>query len=203
MNNPQSTREATRRYDLFLRDDRKRFFFRYKDRGVTLGAPGIAWSADGIERKKSFENIFSIHLKSVNVGKSPTIYTCAIEFRDGQQLLVTSASEYGSGWEEQSKLYGEFVRDLHARIPPEARSKIEFRAGNTEGKQKFLWATLVVTVIFFVVMPIVLLLITGDLKALGITLAGAGLVYPLIRSAQANEPRAYRCEYLPDDLVPA
>lgn len=203
MNKPPSTREAARRYDLFLRDDRKRFFFRYKDRGVTLDAPGIAWSAGGIEQKKSFEDIFSIHLKSANVGQSPTIYTCVIEFHDGQQLLVTSTSEYGSGWEEQSKLYGEFVRDLHARISQKTRGEIEFRAGNTEGKQKFLWATLVVAILFFVATPVVLLLITGDLKALGITLAGVGLVYPLIRSAKANEPRTYRCEYLPDDLVPA
>jgi hypothetical protein len=203
LNEAPSTREAARRYDLFLREDRKRFFLRYKDQGVTLNASEIAWTAGGMERKKSFDDIFSIHLQSANVGQSPTIYTCVIEFRDGQQLLVTSASEYGSGWEEQSKLYGEFVRDLHARIPQIARGEIEFRAGNTEGKQKFLWATLVVAVLFFVATPVILLLITGDMQALWITLAGAGMVYPLIRSAKANEPRNYRCEYLPDDLVPA
>jgi hypothetical protein len=61
----------------------------------------------------------------------------------------------------------------------------------------------VVAVLFFVATPVILLLITGDMQALWITLAGAGMVYPLIRSAKANEPRNYRCEYLPDDLVPA
>jgi hypothetical protein len=198
-----STRENSRRYDLFLREDRGRFFLRYKNRGITLGASGIAWAADGTERKKDFGDIFSIHLQSANVGQSPTIYTCIVEFRDGQRLLVTSASEYGSGWDEQSKLYGQFVRDLHARIPPKARSEIQFRAGNSEGRQKFLWATLVVAVLFFIVMPVVLLLITHDMQALWITLAGVGFLYPVIRSAKANAPRSYRCEYLPDDLVPA
>ncbi len=200
--NQISSASAAKRYDLFLREDRRRFFLRYKDQGVTLDGAGIAWTADGIARKQPYENIFSIRLQSANVGQSPTIYTCIVQFRDGQQLLVTSASQYGSGWEEQSKLYGQFVRDLHARIPQKERSRIQFWVGNTEGRQKFLWATLVVAVLFFVVMPVGLLLFTGDIKALWITLTGVGFVYPVIRSAQANQPRNYPCEYPPDELVP-
>ncbi len=202
MSEVRPSRDTARRYDLFLREGRKLSFFRYTDQGVTLDAAGIGWTADGIERKQPYENIFSVRLQSVSMPRSSTFFVCTLEFRDGQRLIVTSASQYGLGDEENDKIYGQFIRDFHARIPLKERSRIQFCVGNTEGRQKFLWAMLVVAALFFVGTPIVLLLITGELQALLIAGAGFAFVYPVIQSARTNQPRNYSCEYLPDDLVP-
>jgi hypothetical protein len=199
--NDAVTRESARRYDLYLREDGRRFFFRYEDHGVTLSADAIAWSSGGSERQEKYENISSVRLQSGSTGQSTT-FLCIIEFRDGRVLRVTSASQYGSGDDGQAKIYGQFVRDFHARIPPKAREQIQFRVGNSDSRQTTLWVVLAIATAFFIGMPVVLLLITGDIQALWIALAGCGFLYPVLRSARANQPRDYRCEYPPEDLVP-
>ncbi len=193
---------AAARYDLFLRDGRRTFIFRYRDQGIALDGSGLAWQSDGAERKQAYADISSIRLQSASLPKSSTLYTCTIEFRDGQQLVVTNASEYGSGDDERTPVYGKFVRDLHKRIPQAERSRIRFYAGNSESRQRVLWVILFIAGLFFVGLPLGLLLYVRELEVLWVLLAGAGFIYPLWRSATANEPRDYRCEYPPEELVP-
>jgi hypothetical protein len=197
------TSPAAKSYSLYLHDARRsRLFLRYQDEGVTLDAEGIAWAIGGVAQKQRYSDIFSVRLQSAQIARSPTIYTCTIQFRDGQELAITSATEYGNGDDERALLYGDFVRDFHASIPKEERDRIRFLAGNSETRQKFLWIVLVIAALFFVGLPLGLLLYLRELEVLWVLLAGAGLIYPLYRSAEANEPRDYRCEYLPDEVTP-
>lgn len=203
MSKPAPEKPAAAHYDLFLRDGRKTFIFRYRDQGIALDGTGLTWRSGDVERKQAYADIDSIRLQSASLPKSSTLYTCTIAFRDGQQLVVTNASQYGSGDDERTPVYGKFLRDLHKRIPQAERSRIRFCAGNSEGRQRFLWAALIIAALFFVGLPLVLLLYFRELEILWPLLAGAGFIYPLWRSATANEPRTYHCEYLPDELVPA
>lgn len=202
MSKPAPEQPAAARYDLFLRDGRKTFIFRYRDQGIALDGNGLAWQSDGTERKQAYADISTIRLQSASLPKSSTLYTCTIAFRDGQQLVVTNASEYGSGDDERTPVYGKFVRDLHKRIPPNERNRIRFYAGNSESRQRVLWAILFIAGLFFVGLPFGLLLYVREFEVLWVLLAGAGFIYPLWRSATANEPRDYRCEYPPEELVP-
>lgn len=202
MSKPAPDKTTATRYDLCVRGGRRTFVFRLRDHGIALDGTGLAWTQNGIERKESYADIASIRLRSMSLPKSSVLYTCAIEFRDGRQVTIMNASEYGNADEEKAPLYGSFVRDLHKHIPLSERSRIRFCAGNSENQQRIVWATVFIAGLFFVGLPLGLLLYLRELEALWILLAGAGFIYPLWRSATANEPRGYNCEYLPDELVP-
>ena len=204
MADPATPPSAAKSYSLYLRDARaSRLFLRYRDEGVTLDAGGIAWSAEGAAQKSRYGDIRSVRLQSAQVARAPAIFTCTIGFRDGRELAIVSTTQYGNGDEARARIYGDFVRDLHARIPPEERSRIRFHAGNSESRQRILRIVLFVAALFFVGLPLALLLYVRELEVLFVLLAGAGFVYPFYRSAEANEPRDYRCEYPPEEVLPA
>lgn len=203
MSKPAPQPAGPARYNLYLRDGRKKFFFRYHDEGIVLDGNGLAYTLYGIEQKQPYENIVAVRLQMTSMPKADALYTCTIAFRDGRQTAIANASKYGSAEDQRTALYGRFVRDLHKRIPKPERSRIRFRAGNTESQQRILIATLVIAGLFFVGLPLALLLYIQKLEVLGVLLTGAAFLYPLWRSANANEPRNYHSEYLPDELVPA
>lgn len=203
MSKPAPQPASPAHYNLYLRDGRKKFFFRYHDEGIVLDDKGLACTLYGIEQKQPYENIVSVRLQMTSIPKSDALYTCTIGFRDGRQIAIANASKYGSAEDQRTVLYGQFVRDLHKRIPKPERSRIRFYAGNTESQQRILIATLVIAGLFFVGLPLALLLYIQKLEVLGVLLTGAAFIYPLWRSANANEPRTYHSKYLPDELVPA
>lgn len=130
---------ATRQYDLFHRDGRQWLLLRYRDQAVTLDSGGLAWNETGIEQKQNYGDIFSVRLQSASIAGSGTLFSCTIRFRDGRQSVVTNATASGAGSNsEQTRLYGQFVRDSHARIPQNDRSRIRFHAGNADSRQKWL-----------------------------------------------------------------
>lgn len=53
-----------------------------------------------------------------------------------------------------------------------------------------------------VVLRFVLMAITGEIKALFLTIAGALLVWPMYTMAEKNRPRVYDAARIPDDLMP-
>lgn len=61
---------------------------------------------------------------------------------------------------------------------------------------------MIVAAAFFVGLPIVLLLLTGDVRSLFVLLGGALFVGPPLKTFRCNAPRTYSPDALPEDLLP-
>ena len=193
---------APQHYDLHHREGSQRVFWRYRDDGVTVKPEGLEWKAEGVRRTEPFSDIAAIRLETGSIPRSGYFATCTISFRSGDSLVVNSLDGRGMPDDDRIAPYMAFVRDLHARLGPEDRQRIRFLAGNTKGRYRFGMVAAVLAGAFFVVLPLVLLAITGESKALFLTLTGAFFVYPVIRTVRKNEPRSYAPDRLTDDLFP-
>src|SRR5579872_3466653 len=98
---PAAARELD--YDLYLRADGRRFYWRIPNHGVRLTADRIGWTADGRRHQARLDDIAEIHLTRgggiPNSGDSPWLFMrlivqrrsvyvsiCRISFRNGDQL---------------------------------------------------------------------------------------------------------------------
>ncbi len=175
---------------------------RYKDSGLTLSSNALEWMSEGARRGHRLHDIRGIRLVLGSLPQSGPFGSCEIAFSNGDLLTVNSLNAWGTPDQEKAPVYRAFLTDLHGRLSPEDRRRITFSAGNSQTRQTVGKVILVVSALFFIALPIVLLLVTGEIKALFITIVGAGLVYPLYRTVRANEPRTYSPDHLPDDLLP-
>lgn len=191
-----------RRYELYLREGGGRIVLRYKEKGITLGEDRMAWRADGRRAEGRYADIDSIRLATGHVPKSGPLGECRVAFRSGLVLAITSATEWGHSDEDRNGAYIEFVRDLHRRLTTGDRGRIRFEAGNTPGRQMFGRIALVLGGAFFVLLPLALFFLTGELEALGITAAGAFFLWPVLILIRKNEPRTYSPDRLDEDLFP-
>ena len=192
-----------RTYDLCLRDGPRRgLVWRYKDIGVRLTAEGLVWRAHDIDRKLAFSEIESIRLLTGQIPRSGYFGTCLINFRNGDILAVTSTSDRGFPDAEKNEIYVDFVRDLHGRLSEEDRRRINIIGGNTERFQALGWFAVILGGTFFVALPVVLLIITGETKALFLCLAGLFLIAPTLRVVRKNTPRNYNPLNPDEDLFP-
>lgn len=194
---------AIRRYDLHFREGPAGgIVWRYRDAGITLSPTGIEWRADGQRRFTDWSTITAIRVQTGHIPKSGYFGSCEITFRNGRRLTVNSLNSWGSPDDHRLDDYAEFLQDLHAHLGEEDRKRIRFIAGATEGRQLFGKAAVVLGGAFFILLPLVLLIITGEVKALFITLAGAAFIIPAFRTVRRNEPRTYNPLHLDDDLFP-
>jgi len=191
-----------RRYDLHHRGGSQRVIWRYRDEGVTVTSNGLEWTAGGVRWAEPFADIVAIRLETGSIPRSGYFATCTVGFRNGVSLVVNSLDDRGLPDHDRVAPYVAFVQDLHARLGPEDRQRIRFLAGNTEGRYRFGIVATVLAGAFFVVLPLVLLAVTGESKALFLTLSGVVFVYPVIRTVRRNEPRSYAPERLTEDLFP-
>lgn len=189
-------------YDLAHREDAPAMVWRYRDFGVTLTADALEWTTQGMKQRSALKEIAGIHLTFGNVPRSGDFGSCRITFRNGRFLIINSFDSWGTPASERAPVYRQFVRDLHARLAPEDRRRISFNAGHSTTRQTLGKVFLVLAGLLFVVLPIGLLLFTGELKGLFITVAGVGFVYPFYRAMKANEPRSYDPDDIPDELLP-
>ncbi len=102
---------------------------------------------------------------------------------------------------EQTQIYRDFVCDLHGRLAGAGQSRISFTAGMSDLRYKGLFVTLMIAGLFFVATPLVLAILTGDMKALMLVGAGALFVWPFMRVLSNNTPRNYTPDVLPDELI--
>ncbi|HET7714709.1 MAG TPA: hypothetical protein VFK86_03700 [Bauldia sp.] len=192
-----------RRYDLYIREGATAgLVWRYRDEGVVLTPLGLEWTASLTKRVVAYAEIRSIRVQTGHIPRSGFFGTCIITFRDGLTLTVNSLNSWGSPDEDRLDDYAEFLHDLHARLSEADRRRIHFYAGVTEERQMFGKAAIILGGAFFVVLPLVLLVATGEMKALFITLTGAAFIYPAYRTMKKNEPRTYDPTRLDDDLFP-
>lgn len=199
MQTPSPVAAARRTYDLFHRGDR--FSWRIAAHGVTLTGDSIAWIADGQEHVARLNDIAAVHLQTGNIGQN-TIASCRLGFRDGSALLIASHNSNGLQDDLHDKLYADFVNDLHARLAVLKDTEIAFTAGFSDTRYRFGQAVIVIAVLFFLVTPTVLLLMTGSWSMVWTLYLGVGLVWPLYRVMMANAPRSYDPRDVPQELVP-
>lgn len=191
-----------REYLLFVREGRVRFVFRNSDEGIWISDQGIGWFVGGAARTRAWSELVRVHLAITFVPKHGSAGNCALHFSDGAQLNVVTGTRWGNIDEERNQRYGRFLDDLHRAIPAERRKTIVFGAGSTSGRQLGLKITLAIAFAFFVLMPLALTIIFREFKALLITLAGAGFVWPLWSAMEANKPRNYDPGHVPPELYP-
>jgi hypothetical protein len=191
-------------YDLSLRAGERRLVWSTPDpdHGLTLTDHDIAWIAGGRQSQASLRDIVEVHLQ-IGYFRNDAIASCRLRFADGSTVLISSESSGGSEDAALDELYSEFVYDLHARLATRREARIAFTSGFSEGRYLFGRVIAVVGGLFFVVTPIVLLLITGDWKAAVVTYSGVVFLWPLYKIMQADAPRCYDPGHVPPELLPA
>jgi hypothetical protein len=200
--NDDSKNDDTRSYALYLRLPDRSSFWGMKDQGITLTRDSISWSVDGQDVVAPLTDIAEVHLQTGAIG-GDKIASCRLRFADWSQISILSCDSRGGGdtTAAQAELYSDFVHDLHARLAALTGASIAFTAGFSEARYQFGKVLVAVVVGFFVVMPTVLVLITGQLKALAVLNGGVVLAWPVYQVVTANAPRNYDPDNLPEELV--
>lgn len=195
--------QVRRHYDLHFREGPGGgFVWRNRDSGVTLTPDGMEWRAAAQRRFTDWSTIDTIRVQTGHIPKSGYFGSCEVTFRNGRKLTVTSLDSWGHADASRHDDYAEFLQDLHAHLGEADKKRIRFVAGMTEGRQIFGKVAVVIGGAFFVLLPLVLLLITGEIQALFIMLGGAAFIVPAFRVMKRNEPRTYNPDHLDDDLFP-
>lgn len=193
-----------RTHDVYLTTSAGRFYISNPNRGVTLYPDQIVWTFDGKIDGAPFKNIVEVHLQSGGNWQAP-LNLCQIAFADRYKLIVTNGNELGIPNDEQRARYRDFVRDLHTRLAAHAAARsgppIAFSAGYPSGRYLFLLVLTVIMALMFIGLPLVLLLLTGEIRPLMLLIVGAGFIWPLKQMMRENIPRSYDPARLPDDLM--
>lgn len=192
-----------RHYDLYFREGPAGWFIlRNRDAGITLSPAGMEWYAEGTRRFTDYSTIAAIHLQTGHIPKGGYFGACKITFRNGRDLTVTSLDSWGSPDASRDGSYAEFIQDLHGHLGDEDMARIRFKAGSSPGRQAFGTIAVVLGGLMFVVLPLGLLLLTGEPQALFITLGGLAFIFPAYRTMQRNRPRDYDPRHLDEELFP-
>ena len=189
-------------YDLYLKAGEGRVVWSYADHGVTLSDDAIAWVADGRPSQVHLGDIVAVHLRLSYI-EDNAIGGCRLTFADGSGLSIVSGNKRGFGDAAQDRLYVEFIEDLHARLARHRNAGATFTAGFSDTRYHFGLVVSVIAALFFVVLPVALLLTLHDWHLALITYAGFALVWPLYKAMQANVPRSYDPHHVPPELMPA
>ena len=194
---------ARRHYDLHFREGPAGgIVWRYRDAGIVLSPEGMEWRAAGQRRFTDYGTIAAIRIQTGHIPRAGHFGSCEITFRNGRKLTVTSLDSWGSPDHDRFDDYAEFLQDLHAHLGDADRARIRFTAGMSEGRQVFGTVSIVIGGAFFFLLPLVILLLTGEVKALLLALTGAAFIVPAYRAMKKNRPRTYDPLRLDDDLFP-
>ena len=187
------------RFDLFFRDGPTRVVWRLRDNGVELEPDAIVVHRDGRTHRTPFADIVNVTLNSALVGRRSMVAMCTMNLRNGGRIVVSNSAASGLPDGLRDDTFRAFVTSLHQRLVNSGAARnISFRSGFSNVRINVLRTALVAAAALFVVLPIVLLIITGEVKALFLALAGGFLVYPALKAASANSPATYRPEAPPD-----
>lgn len=179
-----------------------RFALMYRDVGIRLGPGGLDWTSAGEARHAAYADIVEIRLQTGTVGRGGSFGTCTIAFDNGEALNIFGVTRFGNPDQEKGAIYGDFVRDLHRRLGPADRERIRFCAGGSPGFRTFGKVAMTIGVAFFIAMPVVLLAVTGDMRALAVLFGGAIFMTPFLKTFRRNAPTAYTPEHIPEELIP-
>jgi len=198
-----STPDDRRFYDIHFREGPARgIILRYRDSGMRLSPAGMEWYAEGERRFTDYSTIDAVRLQTGHIPKSGYFGTCEITFRNGRNVTIGSLDKWGSPDGERLDDYAEFVQDFHGHLSDEDRRRIRFEAGGSAFRHAFGTVAVILGGLMFVVLPLGLLLYTGEAKALFILVGGAAFIIPAVRTLKRNTPRTYDPHHLDEDLFP-
>jgi len=190
------------RYDLFTRDGDTRFTWSLTDEGVALEDDALMLMRAGRWTRASYHDIVAVKLSSGVLGRSNTMGNCTIELANGSKIIVSNVNKRGIADGFRDGIYRRFVADLHQHLLSSGAAEgIDFHSGFSQGRMTGLLFALIAATGLFLVLPFVLFIATHDIETLWILLAGAGLVIPVYRIANNNQPAAYM-PASPPDLLP-
>lgn len=191
--------EHARSYDLYFGDGSAGLHLTNPNHCITVSDGKIAWTTDGRAREASFASITAVHLGSGAVG-NVIIDQCRIEFIDGRKLVVSNWDSFGRRDESRVPIYRDFVRDLHARLA--ARSgAIRFTAGFPPWRYNILRVAAACLGLLCLAALVTALAFAPGLTGLGIVIAVAVILVPVVKLLRTNAPRDYTPDRLPDDLL--
>jgi hypothetical protein len=188
-------------YDLYLRLGERRVVWSFSDHGVTLTDDAVAWLIGGHVLQARLRDIVEVHLQLGYVEAS-AVASCRLRFADGSSLVITSSNSRGFQDAALDRVYVEFIHDLHARLAARGDGHIAFTSGFSEGRLQFGIVLLMIAGLFFIALPVGLLLLTGEWKLALATYTGLVLLWPLYKAIQVNAPRSYDPRHVPEELMP-
>lgn len=187
------------RYDLCINVAGRRLFWRNPNCGVTLGNDCMAWTMDGAPAQMPYGNIVAVHLNSA--GQRVTADQCTISFADGGGLLIVNTDPGGFKDSRRASLYGDFVRDLHARLQASGNGAIRFTAGVAPWRFRTMLIGAIAAAAVFTVAGLGGYFVFHLGNGLALFGLGAYFSWTLARRALANAPRDYTPEHLPERLL--
>jgi len=129
------------------------------------------------------------------------LYILALEQKFRGMRLLGGSGRRIRGVQREVNFARDFVRDFHARLTTHGCAAIRFTAGMAQWRYRMLFGTVIVAALLFIVTPIGLLLVTGDLHILIPMAMGLSLCWPLTRLMMNNTPRDYTPDRLPEELL--
>lgn len=187
-------------FDLFTSDGH--FQWQLADRGVEVGADRLTIRRAGRTTEVPYADITQVTLSTTYMQHSRAVGQCILALANGGKVIVTSADASGLSDGRRDQIFRSFVRDFHsALVHSGAAIAIAFHSGFTRGRMNGLVGILIVATLFFVALPLGLLLMARDAQILWVLGAGAALLIPAYRAAQTNQPATYN-PGAPPDLLP-
>lgn len=195
--------DAPRRdYGLFVRRNPGSIALKLSDEGVAIAGERLVWTIGTGEDSRPLSDVSAVHLSVAHTARHGDFGSCIIHFSGAAPLQVVGSSAFGFPDEERAPVYASFVRDLHKTLATKPTGAVRFSAGMSEGRLRVMQVMLVIAVLLFVALPIVVLLLTGDLGMLAATALGGIFVAGFYGWAQTNRPRGYDPHRVPPELLP-
>lgn len=190
----------SRSYDINTRPAGSGIMLRYADRGVTLHHDCIAWSEGGVAHEASLGDIVALRLQ-VGTIDAQRIGTASIGFADGRGLNVNGSSDYGFFDAERGAAYRAFVQDLCRRLGAR-EGQVAFLGGAPEGRRPMLIGLMVIVGLFFVALPIVLVIAVRSLDAVLAAVGAIAASATLYAKLTPSLPRTFDPPRIPPELLP-
>ena len=182
------------RYDLFVTDGHLRLRLKLEDAGVGPMPDRLYFMLDGKWQHRAYRDIAAVTLSSSAIGSSAVIGMCRIRFRDGTEVLVSSAGASGLSDGSRDEAFAGFVREFHRRLVDSgAAGAMAFHSGFSTARARGLTAALVAAGVLLVALPLGLFIATGNLQLLyGAAAVAFVLIAPALRVLGPNRPASYR-----------
>jgi hypothetical protein len=194
---------SKRRYALFVKRGSTLTFSKLRDEGVGIDGGLLFWQSGQREIARPLTDIVSVNLTTIHLGDLGDCGQCVISFAGVQALVVSGSAADRHAETGGNAVYRDFVRDLHASLIAAGHAgAVRFSAGMNLARIRFLKVMLAILGLAMVVLPIGLMLWTGELGLLGGTAFGIVFVWGYYNVARRNQPRSYEPGAIPPDLLP-
>lgn len=174
------------------------FRLRTPDVGIAPGPDALKVATDGGVRRVAYGEIAEVNITVSHQRASHDTHQIRIGLTDGSKIRVQNSDRWGNSDPRKVDDLYRFSADLHRRLVESGvAGKVQFTLGFGAARARIASAALALGAAFFLLMPLVLLMVTGDERALFAMVGGAFFIWPAIRSVRRNQPGTYDPEAPP------